>query len=184
MSLYSLSVKDRHGSEFHLDSLKGKVVIVVNTATGCGFTPQYEGLEKLYEKYHNQGLEILDFPCNQFGHQAPGDDNEIHEFCTGKYKTQFDQFKKIDVNGENEDPFFTFLKQEQKQDIIKGMKNKLSMKAIEKISTSCQKEGDIKWNFTKFLIDRDGNVIKRYSPTFLPEDMEDDIKEHLVIVNR
>ena len=119
MNLYSLSVKDRHGSEFLLNSLKGKVVIVVNTATGCGFTPQYEGLEKLYEKYHNQGLEILDFPCNQFGHQAPGDDNEIHEFCTGKYKTQFDQFKKIDVNGENEDPIFTFLKQEQKQDIIK-----------------------------------------------------------------
>ena len=114
MNLYSLSVKDRHGSEFHLDSLKGKVVIIVNTATGCGFTPQYEGLEKLYEKYHNQGLEILDFPCNQFGHQAPGDDNEIHEFCTGKYKTQFDQFKKIDVNGENEDPLFTFLKKNQK----------------------------------------------------------------------
>jgi len=176
MNLYSLSVKDRHGSEFHLDSLKGKVVIVVNTATGCGFTPQYEGLEKLYEKYHNQGLEILDFPCNQFGHQAPGDDNEIHEFCTGKYKTQFDQFKKIDVNGENEDPLFTFLKKNQKKDIIKGMNNKIAMKAVEKISTSCKKEGDIKWNFTKFLIDRKGNVIERYSPTFLPADMEEDIK--------
>lgn len=176
MDLYSLRVIGRNGSEFLLDSLRGKVVIVVNTATGCGFTPQYEGLEELYEKYHDQGLEILDFPCNQFGHQAPGDDNEIHEFCTGKYKTQFEQFKKIEVNGDNENPLFTFLKQKRKEDIIKGVKNKMAMKAIEKISTSFKKEGDIKWNFTKFLIDRDGNVIKRYSPTFLPKDMEDDIK--------
>lgn len=110
MSIYDLAVKTRDGKDFKLSELKGKVLLIVNTATGCGFTPQYEGLENLYEKYHDDGFGVLDFPCNQFGHQAPGDDNEIHEFCTGKYKTKFDQFAKIDVNGENEIPLYTLLK--------------------------------------------------------------------------
>lgn len=175
MKLYDLKVKKRDGSDLELSSLKGKVIIVVNTATGCGFTPQYEALEYLYEKYHDKGLEVLDFPCNQFGHQAPGDDNEIHEFCTAKYQTQFDQLKKIDVNGENEDAVFTFLKEYNGEEKIEGMKNKMAMKGVAKISTTCKKENDIKWNFTKFLIDKEGNVVGRYSPTFDPKHMEEDI---------
>ena len=175
MNLYDLKVKKRDGSDLELSSLKGKVIIIVNTATGCGFTPQYEALEYLYEKYHDKGLEVLDFPCNQFGHQAPGDDNEIHEFCTAKYQTQFDQLKKIDVNGENEDAVFTFLKEYDGEEKIEGIKNKMAMKGVAKISTTCKKENDIKWNFTKFLIDKEGNVVGRYSPTFDPKHMEEDI---------
>ena len=177
MNIYDLTVKKRNGEEFDLSSLKGKVSLVVNTATGCGFTPQYEGLEKLYEKYHDQGFEILDFPCNQFGHQAPGDNDEIHEFCTAKYKTQFDQFAKIDVNGENESQVFTILKEQQPNEEAKGLKNKMAMKAIAKISTTCTKKGDIVWNFTKFLVDKEGNAIKRYDPTFDPSEIEKDIQE-------
>ena len=177
MNIYDLTVKKRNGEEFDLSSLKGKVSLVVNTATGCGFTPQYEGLEKLYEKYHDQGFEILDFPCNQFGHQAPGDNDEIHEFCTAKYKTQFDQFAKIDVNGENESQVFTILKEQQPNEEAKGLKNKMAMKAIAKISTTCTKKGDIVWNFTKFLVDKEGNAIKRYDPTFDPSEIEKDLQE-------
>ena len=179
MSIYDLKVKKRNGDDFDLSELKGKVLLIVNTATGCGFTPQYKGLEELYEKYHDSGLEILDFPCNQFGHQAPGENDEIHEFCTAKYQTQFDQFAKIDVNGENESPLYTFIKNEIQDDIIKGLKNKVSMKAIDKISTTCKNKGDIKWNFTKFLVDKNGKVVKRYSPTYIPNDMEEDIKSLL-----
>ena len=179
MNIYDIKVKNRKGEDISLSDYKGKVLLIVNTATGCGFTPQYEGIESLYEKYHEKGLEVLDFPCNQFGHQAPGEDDEIHEFCTAKYQTQFDQFKKIEVNGENESPLFTFLKNEIKEDEISGLKNKMAMKAIEKISNTCKKEGDIKWNFTKFLVDREGKVIKRYSPTFNPSDMESDVKNLL-----
>ena len=179
MKIYDLTVKRRKGEDFSLNQLKGKVLLIVNTATGCGFTPQYAALEELYEKYHKDGLEVLDFPCNQFGHQAPGEDEEIHEFCTGKYKTQFDQFKKIEVNGENEDPLFTLLKEQQPQEEVIGLKNKMAMKAIEKISTTAVKPEDIKWNFTKFLVDKEGNVVKRYNPTFNPINMEEDIKKVL-----
>jgi len=179
MGIYNLKVKKRNGEEFDLSTLKGKVSLVVNTATGCGFTPQYEGIENLYEKYHEKGFEVLDFPCNQFGHQAPGDNDEIHEFCTAKYQTQFDQFAKIEVNGENESEVFKVLKEQQSKDEIKGLKNKMAMKAIAKISTTCEKEGDIAWNFTKFLVDKEGNAVKRYSPTFDPKDIEKDLLELL-----
>ena len=175
MSIYDYTVKARKGATLNLADLKGKVLLIVNTATGCGFTPQYEGLEKLYEKYHDQGLEVLDFPCNQFGHQAPGDESEIHEFCTAKYKTQFDQLAKIDVNGEAEEPLFTYLKQAQPDEKVEGMKNKAAMAMIAKISTTCKKPGDIKWNFTKFLVDREGNVVKRFPPTSDPADFDADI---------
>lgn len=153
MGIYDYQAKKRNGEVVSLKSFEGKVVLIVNTATGCGFTPQYKGLEELYEKYHEKGLEILDFPCNQFGHQAPGSDDEIHEFCTAKYKTQFDQFAKIDVNGENEHPLYTFLKKEKKG--IFG--------------------SNIKWNFTKFLVDRSGKVVKRYDSLTTPEKIEKDI---------
>ena len=180
MSIYDYTVKARKGQTLDLAELKGKVLLIVNTATGCGFTPQYEGLEKLYEKYHDQGLEILDFPCNQFGHQAPGDEEEIHSFCTMKYQTSFDQFAKINVNndeanGEEEEPLYTYLKEQQPDEEVKGLKNKAAMKAIEKISTTCKKPGDIKWNFTKFLVDRDGNVVKRFPPTSDPKDFDADV---------
>ena len=175
MSIYSFKAIKRGGEEFDLAELKGKVLLIVNTATGCGFTPQYKSLEDLYEKYNEKGFEILDFPCNQFANQAPGDDDEIHEFCTLKYDTKFDQFAKVDVNGENESPIFAFLKIQAPEDRVTGLKNKAIMKGIAKISSSTQKAGDIKWNFTKFLVGRDGNVVSRYSPTYKPEDIEKDI---------
>lgn len=175
MNIYDLKVKTRNGEEIDLKKLKGKVSLVVNTATGCGFTPQYEGIEKLYEKYHDKGFEVLDFPCNQFGHQAPGDNDEIHEFCTAKYNTKFDQLAKIDVNGENESQVFTILKEQQPSEEVYGMKNKMAMKAIAKISTTCKKKSDIVWNFTKFLVDKDGNAVKRYNPTFDPMEIEKDL---------
>ena len=179
MNIYDLKVKNRNGNDISLSNFKGKVLIIVNTATGCGFTPQYEGLEKLYKEYHDKGLEILDFPCNQFGSQAPGSDDEIHQFCQFKYNTSFDQFSKIDVNGQNESPLYTFLKNAITVDEINGIKNKMSMKAIEKISNTVKEAKDIKWNFTKFLVDKEGNVVGRYSPTYKPEDMEEKIKELL-----
>ena len=179
MSIYDYTVKSRSGEDVSISNYKGKVLVIVNTATGCGFTPQYKGLEDLYKKYHDEGLEILDFPCNQFGKQAPGSDDEIHEFCQFKYNTSFDQFSKIDVNGENESPLFTYIKSQKAEDVIEGMKNKIAMKSIEKISTTAKNPEDVKWNFTKFLVDREGNVVERYSPTFKPEDMENKIKELL-----
>ena len=176
MSIYDYSVKDRQGNDVSMEQFKGKVLLIVNTATGCGFTPQYEGLEKLYKTYNEKGLEILDFPCNQFGNQAPGSDDEIHEFCTLKYNTTFDQFAKIDVNGENESPLFTYLKEQMPEEEVEGLKNKVAMKAIEKISCA-KKQGDIKWNFTKFLVDREGNVIARFAPTDTPEKIEKSIEK-------
>ena len=179
MNIYDLSVKNRNDEDISLKNFEGKVLIIVNTATGCGFTPQYEGLEKLYKKYHDKGLEVLDFPCNQFGNQAPGTDDEIHEFCSLKYNTSFDQFKKIDVNGENESPLYTYLKSKIAEDTIDGMKNKMAMKAVEKISKTCKNKNDIKWNFTKFLVNKNGEVVGRYSPTYKPEDMEEAVKNLL-----
>ena len=178
-TIYDFKIKTRKNGEKSMSEFKDKVLLIVNTATGCGFTPQYEALEQLYEKYHQNGFEILDFPCDQFGHQAPGDDDEIHTFCTAKYKTQFDQLAKIEVNGENAEPIFTFLKKAQKDEDITGLKDKMAMKAIAKISSTCKEPGDIKWNFTKFLVDRKGNVIKRFAPTTKPADIEKDIKELL-----
>ena len=175
MSIYDYTVKAREGATLNLADMKGKVLLIVNTATGCGFTPQYEGLEKLYEKYHDQGFEVLDFPCNQFGHQAPGDENEIHQFCTMKYQTKFDQLAKIEVNGEGEEPLYTFLKAAQPDEKVEGIKNKAAMAMIAKISTTCKKPNDIKWNFTKFLVDRAGNVVRRYNPTSDPMSFEADI---------
>lgn len=175
MGFYDYKLKKRRGGELDLAQWRGRVVLVVNTATGCGFTPQYEGLEALYEKNHDKGFEVLDIPCNQFANQASGTDEEIHEFCTARFKTQFDQMAKSEVNGENELGLYTFLKAQAPSEEVKGVKNKLTMKAIAKMSTSAKAESDIKWNFTKFLIDREGNVVKRYSPTCPPKDIDADI---------
>ncbi len=176
MDLYKLTVKNGNNEDFALKNLKGKVLLIVNTATGCGFTPQYEAIEALYEKYHDQGFEVLDFPCNQFGHQAPGTDAEIKQFCTAKYQTKFDQFKKIDVNGENESPVFTFLKAEAPDEFPVGLKNKMAMKAVKKLSKTCKKKGDIVWNFTKFIVDRNGRVVGRFDPTYDPAELDEFIE--------
>lgn len=158
MDIYDFNVVNNKGEEVSLSQYKGKVLLIVNTATGCGFTPQYKGLEDLYKKYNGEGLEILDFPCNQFGHQAPGTDEEINSFCTLNYDTTFPRFRKIDVNGENASPLYQWLKKE---------KGGVFGSAI-------------KWNFTKFLIDRNGNVVERYAPTTPPSKIEAKIKELLV----
>ena len=179
MSIYENKIKDRQDKDISMKDYKGKVLIIVNTATGCGFTPQYEALEKLYQEYHEKGLEILDFPCDQFGHQAPGTDDEIHAFCTSKYNTTFDQMKKIEVNGENAIPLFKYLEENSPKEILTGLKNTMAMKAVKKISTTCKKENDIVWNFTKFLIDKEGNLVARYSPIEDPMKMEEKIKELL-----
>ena len=179
MTIYDYKVKKRKEGQLDLAELKGKVLLIVNTATGCGFTPQYEGLEKLYEAYHEKGLEILDFPCNQFADQAPGSDEEIHSFCTLKYQTKFDQLAKVLVNGEGEEPLFTFLKEQMPEEEVKGLAGKMTMKAVAKMSKSTKAQGDIRWNFTKFLVDRNGAVVKRYAPTIKPEDIEADIKNLL-----
>jgi glutathione peroxidase len=158
MDIYGITVKDMDGKDISMADYKGKVMLIVNTATGCGFTPQYDGLEDLYEKYHDKGFEILDFPCNQFGNQAPGSESEIHNFCTGRFGITFPQFAKIDVNGPNESPLYTYLKNEKGG--IFGDK--------------------IKWNFTKFLVDKDGNVVKRYASADTPEKIEKDVAKYAV----
>lgn len=176
-SIYDFTVKARGGKTLALASLKGKVLLVVNTATGCGFTPQYEGLEKLYGKYHSKGLEILDFPCDQFGHQAPGSDDEIHQFCALKYNTSFDQLAKIEVNGPGAEPLYKFLKAARSRDAapeakIAGLRDLLKKHNL----TGAQAAGDIEWNFTKFLIDREGNVIQRFHPTTTPDEIAAEIE--------
>ena len=166
MTFYDYSLTDRSGNEVSMRNCEGKVVIIVNTATGCGFTPQYKDLEDMYEKYHEQGLEIIDVPCNQFANQTPGTDEEVHEFCTLKYNTKFDQFKKSDVNGEHALPLFTFLKKEQGFAGFGNSVKALGMRAMCKLKDpNYKKNPDIKWNFTKFVVDRNGNVVKRFEPT-------------------
>lgn len=152
--IYDYQVKDSEGKSVSLSQYKGKVLLIINSATGCGLTPQYEGLQNLYDTYQKQGFEILDFPCNQFGNQAPGSNSEIKTFCESRFGVTFKVFDKIEVNGENESPLFSYLKKEKK-----GMMG-----------------SKIKWNFTKFLVDRNGNVIKRYSPTDKPEKIVKDIE--------
>ena len=166
MGFYDLTVQRPDGSQLALADYKGKVVLVVNTATGCGFTPHYKPLEEMYEKYHEKGFEIVDVPCNQFMGQTPGTDEEIHEFCTLKYNTQFPQMKKSDVNGENAIPLFTYLKGEKGFDGFGKGPAALAMGAmLKKIDKNYKENPDIKWNFTKFIIDRDGNVVARFEPT-------------------
>ena len=157
MEIYDFKVKDNKGNEVSLADYKGKVLLIVNTATGCGFTPQYDGLQNLYEKYKEKGFEILDFPCNQFGEQAPGTAEEIQSFCDARFGITFKQFAKIEVNGENEEPLFKYLKT-QKHGLLNG---------------------NIKWNFTKFLVNKNGKVVNRFGPTVTPEKIEKHIKDLL-----
>ena len=166
MNIYDYSVKNAAGEDVSLKQYEGKVLLIVNTATGCGFTPQYKELEEMYEAYHDQGFEILDIPCNQFMNQTPGTDEEIHEFCTLRYNTQFPQMKKSDVNGENELPLYTWLKEQKGFEGFGKGAAAMAMSAMLKMRDKNYKTNpDIKWNFTKFLVDREGNVIARFEPT-------------------
>ena len=173
MSIYEISVKNAKGEDVSLANYKGKVMIVVNTATGCVFTPQYKPLEEMYEKYHDKGLEIIDVPCNQFAGQAPGTDEEIHEFCTLKYNTQFEQMKKSDVNGENEIELFKFLKSQKGfEGFGKGPKAVMMSAMCKAKDKDYKNNPDIKWNFTKFVVDREGNVVARFEPTSDMKELE------------
>lgn len=157
MSVYNFSVKDQSGNDVSLKKYEGKVLLIVNTATKCGFTPQYEGLEALYEKYADKGFVVLDFPCNQFFRQAPGSDEEINQFCSLKFNTKFPRFKKIEVNGDKADPLFVYLESQNPKGKVKK----------------------VKWNFTKFLVGRDGEFIARFEPTEKPESFEKEILKAL-----
>ena len=153
MSVYQFSVKNQSGEDVSLKQFEGKVLLIVNTATKCGFTPQYEELEALYEKYEDKGFVVLDFPCNQFFRQAPGSDEEINQFCSMKFNTKFPRFKKVEVNGDNADPLFVYLEKQNEKGKVKK----------------------VKWNFTKFLIGRDGEFIARFEPTAKPNSFEKEI---------
>ena len=180
-ALYGLQVEDLSGQNVSLADYKGKVLLVVNTATRCGFTPQYEALQGLYETFQNDGLEILDFPCNQFGQQAPGTNQEIHQFCTSTYDITFPQFARIDVNGADESPLFTLLKKEQpfqgfdKQDRMGALLDGM----LRKQDPDYDQKADIKWNFTKFLVGRNGKVLRRFEPTVPMEQVKEAVREAL-----
>ena len=181
-SIYDFTVLDNKGNEVSLAQYKGKVMLIVNTATACGFTPQYNDLDSLYDTYGSQGLEILDFPCNQFGGQAPGTDEEIHEFCTLRFDTRFPRFKKIEVNGDNASPLFSYLKAQQS---FAGFDpahplTKILHEMFSKADPDYANKPDIKWNFTKFLIDRKGNVVARFEPTATQETMAPVIEKLII----
>lgn len=179
MSIYDFSVKTRKGEDIPLSNYKGKLLLIVNTATGCGFTPQYKELQELYTEFKDQGFEILDFPCNQFANQAPGNDEEIHTFCTGRFGITFPQFAKIDVNGENAIPLYKWLTENTTFNgfgkspmgfVLSGM--------VKKTDKDYKNNGNIKWNFTKFLINRDGNIVERFEPTDM-KNLKAKIQENL-----
>ena len=178
--VYDFTVKDRQGNEVSLADYAGKVLLIVNTATGCGFTPNYEPVEAMYKEMRDQGFEILDFPCNQFANQAPGSDEEIHSFCTVKFGTEFPQFAKIDVNGETADPLFAFLATEKPFAGFGKGPMALVMKGIaKKADKDYENNGRIKWNFTKFIIEREGNFAARFEPTGKMEDVSAKVEELL-----
>ncbi len=180
MKLYDLNVLNKKKEEVSLKQYEGKVLLIINSATGCGFTPQYEALEALYRKYKDQGFEILDFPCNQFGNQAPGTDAEITEFCTARYNMSFTQFKKIDVNGPEQSEVFKLLKEAQGFKGFGDSQQALFMDdMLKKFDPNYMNNSDIKWNFTKFLVDRDGNIVNRFEPTCDMILVEEEVKKYL-----
>ena len=173
MTVYDFEVIDGEGNTVSLSQYEGKVLLIVNSATKCGFTPQYTQLNEIYAEFNSQGFEILDFPCNQFGGQAPGTTEEITEVCRSKWLVPYSIFDKMDVNGENASPLYEYLKEQQPFKDITGKgatKLKLVLKAVDR---HYKDNDDIKWNFTKFLVDRQGNVVRRFEPT---EDL-DDVRE-------
>ena len=177
--IYDHKVLSNKGVEVDLAQYEGKVILIVNTASKCGFTPQYDGLEALYQKYKDQGLMIIGFPCDQFAHQEPGSDEQIAEFCRINHGVTFPLMKKIEVNGPNEDPVFTYLKSAAPSEEYQGLKAKATQKLLKGLSKSVEKDSDILWNFTKFLVNRDGSVVKRFAPVAEPASFEKDIEEML-----
>ena len=178
--IYDYTLTNGKGEEVSMKDYEGKVLLIVNTATGCGFTPHYEPMEKMYEQYHEQGLEVIDVPCNQFGGQTPGTDEEVHEFCTLHYNTQFPQMKKSDVNGENALPLFQYLKSQKGfEGFGKGAKALAMSTMLKTIDKDYKNNPDIKWNFTKFVVDREGNVVARFEPTADMADVEACVKSLL-----
>ena len=166
MSIYDYTVTAADGREVSLSDYRDKVILIVNTATGCGFTPHYEPIEKMYEDLHEKGFEVIDVPCNQFAGQTPGTDEEIHDFCTLKYHTQFPQMKKSDVNGENAIPLFKYLKSQKGfEGFGKGPKALAMGMLLKTIDKDYKNNPEIKWNFTKFVVDRKGEVVARFEPT-------------------
>lgn len=181
MNVLNFKVKDMEGKEVALNDYKGKVLLIFNSATECGFTPQYDELQDLYEKYNEKGLEILDFPCNQFGGQAPGTEKEIKNFCEGKFGITFPQFSKVEVNGDNQSELFKSLKDNTE---FKGLdKNhpigKILDDMLGKADANYDKNNDIKWNFTKFLVDKNGEIVERFEPTTDVKEIEKRIEELL-----
>ena len=176
-NVYGFTVKDDVGQSVSLKQYKGQVLLIVNTATRCGFTPQYKEMEALYQKYHSQGFELLDFPCNQFGEQAPGTAKEIRQFCEANFDVHFPQFDKIDVNGPQQEPLFAYLKAKQgfQGFDLNDRLGKLLDEMMEKQDPDFRQKPDIKWNFTKFLIDKKGRVVKRYEPTAPMSEVEADV---------
>lgn len=180
-TVYDFSVKDRKGKEVSLKEYANEVLLIVNTATKCGFTPQYEELEKLYEKYHSQGFEILDFPCNQFGQQAPGTDESIHQFCKLTYGTEFPRFKKVKVNGDDAESLYKFLKEQRG---FAGWDESHPLtpvldEILSKADPGYKEKADVKWNFTKFLTNKRGMVVARFEPTEKLENIAAQIEELL-----
>ena len=178
-TIFDFKATGNKGQEVDFKQYEGKVLLIVNTASKCGFTPQYDGLEALYQKYQDKGLVIIGFPCDQFAHQEPGTDEEIAEFCRINHGVTFPLMKKVDVNGPAEDPVFTHLKSVAPAEEYKGLKAKATQKMLKGISKSVEKDSDVLWNFTKFLVSRDGSVVKRFAPTAEPASFEKDIEEML-----
>ena len=180
MNVYDFTVKAQDGSDVELSQFNGKVLLIVNTATGCGFTPQYTELQQIYEELSGKGLEILDFPCNQFADQAPGSDEEIHSFCTGRYGISFPQYSKVDVNGENAIPLYKWLEENTTfEGFGKGPMSLVLKMAVKKNDKDYKNNSNVKWNFTKFLIDREGNIVARFEPTVDMDTVKSKIKEVL-----
>ena len=178
-TIYDFKALNNRGVEVDFSQYEGQVLMIVNTASKCGFTPQYDGLEALYQKYKDQGLVIIGFPCDQFAHQELGSDEEIAEFCRLNHGVTFPLMKKIDVNGENAHPIYKYLKSVAPTEEYKGIKAKATHTMLKGLSKSAKKDDDILWNFTKFLISRDGTTVKRFPPTTEPADFENDVKEML-----
>lgn len=165
MNIYDFTVKAQDGKEISLSEFKGKVLLIVNTATGCGFTPQYKELQEVYDEFKDKGFEILDFPCNQFGEQTPGSDEEVHNFCTGRFGITFPQFSKIEVNGENAIPLYKWITQSTKFEGFNGPGAIILNPIVKKMDKDYKNNGNIKWNFTKILVNREGEIVARYEPT-------------------
>lgn len=180
MSIYDIIIKDRHDNPISMSEYKGKVLLIVNTATACGFTPQYKDLQAIYEEFKESGLEILDFPCNQFADQAPGDNEEIHTFCTGRFGITFPQFGKVDVNGENQAPLFKWLEENSHfEGLGKGLMANILKGVVKKNDKDFMNNNQVKWNFTKYLIDRNGNLLARFEPTTNMKVVQEEIRKVL-----